>query len=262
VKVLVTGCSSGIGRATCSALVARGHEVIATARRPEMLVDLEVSDRRQLDVDSDESVAELFGSVGDVDAVVNNAGVGVRGPTESVPLKETERIFNTNVFGAIRVMQAVLPGMRERRSGTVVNVTSVAAHVALPLQGSYSATKYALLALTEAARLEVGHFGVRVLAVAPGFVDTSFVNAEYQLDVPPYDELERILQRSRATLDDAKGVSTPSLVAGVIADAIESDDDSLVWPAGADAEMMFGARESLDYAAFEAAMRQTVNLDW
>lgn len=182
-RVVVTGCSRGIGRATAVELVARGHEVIATARDPETLRDLAVAEHRELDISSPASVCDAFAAIGTIDAVVNNAGIGVRGPIESVPLNEVEEMFATNVFGTVRVMQAVLPGMRDRGSGTLVNVTSLGAHVALPLHGFYCASKFAVHAITEAARLELSHFGVRVVAVAPGFVDSGWVNVEHGLDV-------------------------------------------------------------------------------
>ena len=263
VRVVVTGCSSGIGRATAVELSRRGHQVVATARRPESLTDLDVAERMPLDVDSQSSVDELFARTGRVDAVVNNAGTGVRGPIEAVPLEEVQRMFNTNFFGAVRVMQAVLPGMREQGGGTLVNVTSIAAHFSLPLRGFYAASKYALQAVTEAARLELGHFGVRVLAVAPGFVESGWVNLDYGLDGPPYDRLEDIVQQSSAAIDDVNGgAQKPEMVARVIADAVESDDRKLVWPAGSDAEMTIGVREGVDYPKFEAAMREMMQLDW
>jgi NAD(P)-dependent dehydrogenase (short-subunit alcohol dehydrogenase family) len=262
-RVVVTGCSSGIGRATARELACRGHEVVATARRPETLAELDVAERMVLDVDSQSSVDALFAQTGRVDAVVNNAGTGVRGPIEAVPLEEVQRMFNTNFFGAVRVMQAVLPAMRERGSGTLVNVTSIAAHFALPLHGFYSASKFALQAVTEAARLELGHFGVRVLAVAPGFVESGWVNREYGLDGPPYGRLEEMVQQSSTAIDDVNGgAQQPAMVANVIADAIESDDTKLVWPAGSDAEMTIGAREGVGYLKFETAMRDLMKLDW
>jgi NAD(P)-dependent dehydrogenase (short-subunit alcohol dehydrogenase family) len=262
-RVVVTGCSSGIGRATASELAARGHEVVATARRPETLAGLDVAERIALDVDSQSSVDALFAQTGAVDAVVNNAGTGVRGPIEAVPLEEVQRMFNTNFFGAVRVMQAVLPAMRQRGSGTLVNVTSIAAHFALPLHGFYSASKYALQAVTEAARLEVGHYGVRVLAVAPGFVESGWVNVEYGVDGPPYGRLEEMVQQASTAIDDVNGgAQQPEMVAEVIADAIESDDTKLVWPAGSDAEMSIGVREGVDYPRFETAMRELMQLDW
>src|SRR4051794_17931133 len=156
-RVLITGCSTGIGRAAAEELTSRGHHVIATARRPETLADLDVAERLALDVDSDDSVAAALAAAGEFDVLVNNAGFGVGGPVEKVPLAEVRRMFETNVFGAVRMMQGVLPAMRERGQGTVVNVTSVAGVAVSPLSAFYSATKFALEAITEAARLELGH---------------------------------------------------------------------------------------------------------
>src|SRR5580658_1578070 len=173
-RAIVTGCSSGIGRATALELTVRGYEVIATARRHESIADLAVARALTLDVDSDESVAAAQATVGPVDVLVNNAGFGIEGPVEEVPLSEVRRAFETNFFGAARMIQAFVPAMRERGSGTVVNVTSVAGVVAAPLAGFYSATKFALEALSEALHLEVGHFGVKVLVVEPGSIETRF----------------------------------------------------------------------------------------
>jgi len=163
----VTGCSSGIGRATALELTARGYEVVATARRYESIADLAVARALTLDVDSDESVAAAQAAVGPVDVLVNNAGFGIDGPVEEVPLVEVRRAFETNFFGAARMIQAFVPSMRERGSGTIVNVTSVAGIVGGPLAGFYSATKFALEALSESLHLEVGHFGVKVLVSSP-----------------------------------------------------------------------------------------------
>ena len=138
-RVLITGCSTGIGRATAVELTKRGHEVVATARRPETLADLDVADRLALDVDDDASVASLRDAAGQVDVLVNNAGFEVSGPIEKVPLDEVRRMFETNVFGALRMIQAFLPAMRERGSGTIVNVSSVAGRAAAPLGALYSA---------------------------------------------------------------------------------------------------------------------------
>ena len=126
-RALVTGCSTGIGRATALELTARGYEVVATARRPGTIADLEVAEKLALDVDSDSSVAEAVAAAGPVDVLVNNAGFGVEGPIESVPIDEVRRMFETNVFGSVRMIQAVLPGMRERARGAIVNVTSAPA---------------------------------------------------------------------------------------------------------------------------------------
>src|SRR3954452_17394295 len=255
-RVLITGCSTGIGRAAAEELTNRGHTVIATARRPETLADLDVAGRLALDVDSDDSVAAALAAAGPIDALVNNAGFGIGGPVEKVPLAEVRRLFETNVFGAVRMMQAVLPAMRERGSGTIVNVTSVSGVVAGPLAGFYSATKFALEAITEAARIELAHFGVRVLSVEPGYIETAFGDnsTNYGEDEAPYDELAKLWTEAETAISSASGGAAqgPDLVARVIADAIESDDAKRFWPAGADAEMIVGAREALGYEKFEA----------
>src|SRR5207248_1376906 len=125
-RALVTGCSTGIGRATAIELTARGYEVIATARRVETLADLKVAQTLALDVDDDEAVAAIRDQVGPVDVLVNNAGFGVEGAVETVPLSDVRRMFETNFFGAARMIQAFVPAMRERGSGAIVNVTSTA----------------------------------------------------------------------------------------------------------------------------------------
>ena len=172
-RALVTGCSTGIGRAAVE-LTKRGFEVVATARRPETLADLDVAATLALDVDSDDSVAAAVAAAGPIDVLVNNAGFGVIGPVESVPLAEVRRMFETNVFGVIRMIQAVLPQMRERGSGTIVNVTSLAGRVAPPFDGFYSATKFGVEGLSEALHYEVGHFGIRIVLIEPGVFETAF----------------------------------------------------------------------------------------
>jgi NAD(P)-dependent dehydrogenase (short-subunit alcohol dehydrogenase family) len=141
-NAIVTGCSSGIGRATALELTARGYEVVATARRYNSIADLAVARTLTLDIDSDESVAAAQAIVGHVDVLVNNAGFGIDGPVEEVPLVEVRRAFETNFFGAARMIQAFVPAMRERGSGPIVNVTSVSGIVGGPLAGFYSATKF------------------------------------------------------------------------------------------------------------------------
>jgi len=134
-RVLITGCSSGFGRGAAVELTERGHDVIATARRPDAIADLVVAEKLALDVTSDASVGECFAAAGRVDALVNNAGIGVTGPVERLPIDEGRRAFETNFFGPLRCIQAVLPQMRERGSGTIVNVSSLAGRVAPPLDG-------------------------------------------------------------------------------------------------------------------------------
>ncbi len=263
-RALITGCSTGIGRATAAELAARGYEVVATARRPETLDGLDVAKTLALDVDSDESVARAVADAGPVDVLVNNAGFGVEGPIETVPLGEVRRMFETNVFGSARMIQAVVPGMRERGSGAIVNVTSTAGIAAPPLGGYYSATKFAMEAVSEALKLEVGHFGIRVFAIEPGVIETSFgSNAlDHRSEAGPYEELGTLWAKAMDTLGGGQVPPGPELVAATIVAALESDGTKLKWPVGQDAEMIATARNGTDYDEFVAGMRAVLNLDW
>jgi NAD(P)-dependent dehydrogenase (short-subunit alcohol dehydrogenase family) len=262
-RVLITGCSSGFGQATAVELKKRGHEVIATARRPETLADLDADERLALDVTDDASVAAALAAAGVVDVLVNNAGIGVRGPVELVPMAAARRIFETNYFGPLRMIQAVVPQMRAAGSGVIVNVSSVNGKVAPPLSGFYASTKWALEALSEALYFETAHFGIRTVIVEPGYFRTnlSASHVEHGVDSAPYDELHA------QTQDIASKVGTgerpgPEVVACAIADAIENPSTPLRVPVGEDATMVLAARSSMDDAAFEAAMRAVLDIDW
>lgn len=264
-RVLITGCSTGIGRASAVELTKRGFEVIATARRLETIEDLDVHEKLRVDVDDSASVVEGVAVAGRIDVLVNNAGRGIRSPIEKTPLDAVREMFETNVFGAVRTMQAVLPQMRERGSGVIVNVTSLAGLVAAPLEGFYSASKHALEAMSEALHYEVGHFGIRVAIVEPGLFDTSFRGnrAAFGLEGEPYDELDRLWEQAEARLQgDAGEISGPEVVAQTIADAVEGKDQKLRWLVGDDADLVMSVRRQMNDEEFEATMRQTLQLDW
>ena len=178
--MLVTGCSSGIGRATAERLAGAGHTVYATARRLESIDDLRAHGCKvlTLDVTDEDSMTEAVGAVeeaeGAVDALVNNAGYSQSGAVESVPLDSIRAQFETNVFGLIRMSQLVLPGMRERRRGRIVNVGSMGGKLTFPGGGVYHATKHAVEAISDAMRFECAGFGVRVVLLEPGLIKTEF----------------------------------------------------------------------------------------
>lgn len=181
--VLITGCSSGIGRATALRLAAGGWSVWATARRPETIADLADAGCRTLALDvTDEAsmeaaVAQVREEAGAVGVLINNAGYSQSGAVETVPLEAARRQFDTNVFGLARLTQLVLPGMREQRWGKVVNIGSMGGRLTFPGGGWYHATKYALEALSDALRFEVRGFGVDVILVEPGLITTEFASA-------------------------------------------------------------------------------------
>lgn len=178
--ILITGCSSGIGRALALELRGRGHTVWATARRPETLQDLEARGivAATLDVDDAASIAALAarlqaeGVVPDV--LVNNAGYGAMGPLAEMPIAELRRQFDTNVLSLMAVTQALLPPMMQRRGGMVVNIGSVSGVLVTPFSGAYCATKAAVHALSDALRMELAPFGIHMMTVQPGAIQSQF----------------------------------------------------------------------------------------
>ncbi len=180
---LITGCSSGIGRATARYLAERGWRVYATARRPESVAGLasETITPLALDVTLEASCAAAVDHVsrqaGRMDALINNAGYGVFGPLEDIPLQEARAQFETNVFGALRLCQLVIPAMRRQREGRIVNVSSIAGRIVAPSSGVYSASKFALEALSDALRVELRPWNIKVVLIEPGSVNTHFADA-------------------------------------------------------------------------------------
>lgn len=181
--VLITGCSTGIGRATALRLAGGGYTVYATARRPESIADLAQAGCRTLalDVTDEDSMRAAVQAVEDaegaVGVLVNNAGYSQGGAVEQVPMDAVRRQFETNVFGPIRLIQLVLPGMRRRRWGKIVNVGSMGGRVTFPGGGLYHATKYSLEALSDALRFEVRGFGVDTILIEPGLIVSDFARA-------------------------------------------------------------------------------------
>ena len=178
--VLITGCSTGIGRATAERLGKAGHKVYATARRLDSIADLEGRGCRTLalDVTDDDSMRAAVAAVeeaeGRIDALVNNAGYSQSGAVESIEIDDVRRQFETNVFGLLRMCQLVLPGMRARRSGRILNMSSMGGKLTFPGGGVYHSTKYAVEALSDALRFEVAGFGVEVVLIEPGLIRTDF----------------------------------------------------------------------------------------
>ncbi|KAK7305972.1 hypothetical protein VNO77_43886 [Canavalia gladiata] len=183
--VLITGCSSGgIGHALARAFAAKKCRVVATSRSRLSMAELEYDERfllEELDVQSDESVRKVVDAVvdkyGRIDVLVNNAGVQCVGPLAEVPLSAIQNTFDTNVFGCLRMIQAVVPHMATRKNGKIVNIGSVAALAPGPWAGTYSASKAALHAFTDTLRLELGHLGIDVVNVVPGAIKSNIGNS-------------------------------------------------------------------------------------
>ena len=173
-SVLITGCSSGIGQAAALALHEAGRTVVATARNPDTLSGLAGRGLRTLalDVTDESSMRAAVDAAGPIDVLVNNAGYGLYGTVEQLPMAEIRRQFETNFFGLVRLTQLVLPGMRAAGGGRILNVSSMGGRATLPGGAFYHASKYAVEALSDALRMEVARFGIDVVLIEPGPVRT------------------------------------------------------------------------------------------
>lgn len=260
--MLITGAARAIGRATAEELAARGHQVVATARDPGLLTDLAVAQVLALDVGDPVSIASALAAAGDLDAVVNNAGVTGSGPMEDFPIERLQAVLDTNAVGPLRVIQPLLPTWRARGRGVVVNVSSVQGRVAPPLEGAYAASKHALEALSEVLYYELGHFGIRVVLIEPGYVAPGMKHTGEYLGDPAYTPLREQWAGTDAKVTGPTGRPGPESVARAIADALEDPATPLRVEVGDDARAILALRRTLDDAAFEATMRQLLELDW
>ena len=231
--VLITGCSTGIGRDLAKQLSNAGYTVVATARKVETLDDLQVALKLPLDVTQpasiQQAVEQTIKQFSWIDILVNNAGYSVRGAIEEVPVNEARQMFDANVFGVMRMIQAVVPHMRQQKSGRVINISSISGKLVTPANGTYSATKFALEALSNALRLELAPFGIQVVLVEPGSIKTQFhttveANAKEIFSNPgsPYRTLYH--QYEQVTAGMRRKEPGPEAVSKVIQQAIEADE--------------------------------------
>jgi NAD(P)-dependent dehydrogenase (short-subunit alcohol dehydrogenase family) len=268
---LITGCSSGIGHATALRLHAAGFDVYATGRRLESLQDLAAAGiaTLRLDVTDEESmvtaVSQITAEQGSVALLVNNAGFELSGVVEEVPLSEARREFETNVFGLARLTQLVIPGMRESGGGRIINISSIFGRFAVPGVAYYAASKHAVAAFTDALRLELAAFGIRVVLIEPTVVRTR-LNANTvwvgRHDDGPYRDFRRDLGEwnSRAYTGPPHNVAgrlsvSAEDVAAVITRAATSRHTRARYPVGALAHGLFLLRRWLPAAAFDAFVR-------
>jgi NAD(P)-dependent dehydrogenase (short-subunit alcohol dehydrogenase family) len=272
--VLVTGTSSGIGLATAVHFAREGHEVWAGVRSPDTATELRETVERDrlpvrvltLDVDDPASVQQGVGEVhaksGRVDVLVNNAGMGGGGPIEDVPVDWAQSLFQTNYFGVVRMVQAVLPGMRERRQGAIVNVSSIAGRLAIAGHGHYSAVKHALEALSEALGQEVQRFGIRVAIVEPGVVVTPIFSKARRFADPasPYfDHVRRLLLFYQKQMPSA---AQPADAARVIYEAATTSQPRVRWLVGEDARLLVEGRRRMTDEEYVAGGREMSEEDY
>jgi NAD(P)-dependent dehydrogenase (short-subunit alcohol dehydrogenase family) len=274
-NVLITGCSSGFGLLAALEFARRGDRVVATMRDLSKAAKLKAAaESEKLNVELlrldlldqasiDTAIADAQRDA-PIDVLVNNAGFEVRSSIEDASEDEIRSQFETNVIGTLRVMRAVLPGMRERGSGVIINLSSVAGIVGVPFAGYYSASKHAIEAITEALHYEVRPLGLRVALVEPGAFETAFganiVRAKNFNESSPYWQTSERFHAARGKLSNPEARNEPQDVAKTIVEAAYTDTPRLRWLVGGDAQLIGAVRKQTDFEGFEAAMRQT--LDW
>ncbi len=269
-RVLITGCSTGIGRETALHLARNGWSVIATARKPETLSDLAVAgcETLALDVTDESSMRSAVDAAiegGPLYGLVNNAGYSQSGAIESVELDSVRRQFETNVFGLIRMSQLVLPGMREAGAGRIVNISSMGGRLTFPGGGIYHATKYAVEAISDALRFEVQGFGIKVVCIEPGLIRTEFGNAamgsiaEGTGSGGPYDEFNaHVASATQGVYEEgplAKLGAGPDAVAKKIETALTSKRPRPRYRVTPSAHLAIAQRRLVSDRVWDAMMR-------
>ncbi len=265
--ILITGASTGIGKATAKHFSNKGWNVIATMRTPDkeqeltklnnvLVVRLDV-----LDTDTiDEAVKAGIDKFGKIDALVNNAGYGAYGPLEAFPRENIIRQFNTNVIGLLDVTRAVLPHFRANRSGVIVNISSIGGKMTFPLGALYHGTKFAVEGISEALHYEMEQIGVKVKIVEPGAIATDFAGRSFDFQnneaLEEYQPIVQSLMKGFETIlsDDTK-ISSPDLVASVIHEAVTDDTNQLRYTAGEDAIQFMDMRKQMNDESFINAVK-------
>jgi NAD(P)-dependent dehydrogenase (short-subunit alcohol dehydrogenase family) len=272
-NVFITGCSSGFGLLTALRFARAGDRVVATmrtpAKAPPELTGPIAAEKlpitlARLDVCDPASVAAAVREAGQIDVLVNNAGIELRSSIEDASDADVQKQFDTNVFGTLRVMRAVLPQMRARRRGTIVNLSSIAGIVARPFGGLYSATKHALEAITESLHFEAAPLGIRVVLIEPGAYGTRLLDNAFNGKGfgptssywPIHERFEEALARLR---DGTGGMQDPQEVADLVYTAVNDPRPRLRYLAGRDATMIATAYKAMDFEQYEQAMRQSMN---
>jgi NAD(P)-dependent dehydrogenase (short-subunit alcohol dehydrogenase family) len=273
--VLITGCSSGFGLLSALQFARKGDTVYATMRDTSKAGTLEEARDKEklsihivpLDVTDDASVAKavkrVVSEAGRIDVLVNNAGIGAQGPIEETDDAEAKEIFETNFFGVLRTIRAVLPQMREQKSGTIVNVSSLAGVVCPPFDGIYSASKHALEAMSEALHYEAHPFGVRIALVEPGGFETNIGNTRRIprrfTEGSPYAELHQRFEQALTRLPTGGQGGDAQVVADKVYEAVNDKEPKLRYLVGQDAEMIGGLRKQMSDEQFEQTMRQALD---
>lgn len=261
---LVTGASSGIGHATALEFLRAGHIVYGAARRVHKMAAISEAGGHALpmDVTKEEDLQRVVRTILDehqrIDVLVNNAGAVVHGAVEDTPLEMARDQFEVNLYAPARLIQLVLPGMREQRSGTIVNVSSIGGELALPLGAWYYASKHALEAFSDTLRMETGQFGIDVVVIQPGIIKTDFEagTARQLREISgngAYRQMAEAMARAaEVSVSESDQASDPGVVATAIREAVESPQPETRYVMGWQAENLLSLKRSLPDRAFDA----------
>ena len=234
--VLITGGSSGIGKSIGEYLLQKGFTVYGTSRNPDKVASTSFP-LLAMDVRNSDSVQaainQLLAQTNRIDVLINNAGVGITGPLEEIPTSEIKNNFETNFFGPIEVMKAVLPHMRQQKSGLIINITSIAGYMGLPYRSVYSASKGALELITEALRMEVKAFGIEVTNVAPGDFATNIASGRYHAPLKEDSDYQISYGNTLKMMDEhVDSGSNPNEMAFAIHKIIETNKPNVHYKVG------------------------------
>lgn len=269
--ILITGSSTGIGRATAKLFLENGWNVIATMRTPENETELNGYDNAlvtRLDVtDSDSIKAAIEAGIsqfGSIDALLNNAGYGAYGPLEAFPMDNIRRQFDTNVIGLLETTQAILPHMRSKQAGTIVNISSIGGKMTFPLGTLYHGTKFAVEGLSESLHFELEPVGIKVKIVEPGMINTDFAGRSFDFrndeSLSEYQSTVGKLMAAWGDPEMMKNASEPEVVAEVIWTAVTDGTNTLRYTAGEDAREIVANRKALDDETFIGGMKAQMGL--
>jgi NAD(P)-dependent dehydrogenase (short-subunit alcohol dehydrogenase family) len=267
--ILITGASSGIGKATARYFQERGWSVVATMRSPQKEQELKALDNvlvTRLDVQDPASIKSAIEAgiarFGKIDVLLNNAGYGAYGPLEATPMEKIRRQFDVNVIGLLETTKAILPHFRASRGGVIVNVSSVGGKMTFPLGTLYHGTKFAVEGLSESLSWELEPIGVKVKIVEPGAIKTDFAGRSFDLSNDEgMVEYQPLVKRLTAILGDLMSMaSDPSVVAKVIYEAATDGTNQLRYTAGEDAKVLMATRKSADDATFMKGIKERFGL--
>jgi len=269
--ILITGSSTGIGRATVLKFQQEGWNVVATMRSPEKETELNQLDNvlvTKLDVQDtttiDAAIAAATERFGNIDVVLNNAGYGLMGTFESASSEAVRRQYDVNVFGLFDVTKAVLPHFRVNKKGMFINISSVGGKITFPLISLYHSTKFAVEGFSESLHYELAPMGIQVKVVEPGGVATDFggrsMDFQHDESLTDYNEFVGGVMESFQNLMNPENMSTPDLVADVIYGAATDGTDTMRYIAGADAEQFLAARKQMNDAEFFGMMKQNLSI--